>query len=62
MSYDHDYLIFVKRPISCVILIITVVLVISMIKINKKIEALNQAQMEEIKREQEAADQAAAAN
>ena len=46
MSYDHDYLIFVKRPISCCILIITVVLVISMVKINKKIEALNQAQME----------------
>jgi len=48
MSYDHDYLIFVKRPISCCILIITVVLVISMIKINKKIEALNQEQMEQM--------------
>ena len=29
MSYDKDYLIFFKRPISCVILIITVILVIS---------------------------------
>ena len=53
MSYDRDYLIFFKRPISCVILILTVVLVISMIRINKKVEALNQAQMEEIKKEQE---------
>ncbi len=52
MSYDRD-LIFFKRPISCVILILTVVLVISMIRINKKVEALNQAQMEEIKKEQE---------
>ncbi|MFQ9704985.1 MAG: hypothetical protein ACLR0U_29710 [Enterocloster clostridioformis] len=50
MSYDRDYLIFFKRPISCVILILTVVLVISMIRINKKVEALNQAQMEEIKK------------
>ncbi len=62
MSYDHDYLIFVKRPISCVILIITVVLVISMIKINKRIEALNQAQMEEMMRDQAAMEKEAAAN
>ena len=48
MSYDKDYLIFVKRPISCCILIITVILVVSMIKINKKIDALNQAQMEKM--------------
>ena len=53
MSYDRDYLIFFKRPISCVILILMVVLVISMFRINKKVEALNQAQMEEIKKEQE---------
>ena len=53
MSYDRDSLIFFNRPISCVILILTVVLVISMIRINKKVEALNQAQMEEIKKEQE---------
>ena len=32
MSYDKDYLIFFKRPISCCILILTVVLVISMIR------------------------------
>lgn len=47
MSYDRDYLIFFKRPISLVILIITVVLVASMIRINKKVDALNAKQMEE---------------
>ena len=51
MSYDKDYLIFFKRPISCVILILTVVLVISMLRINKKVEGLNQAQMEEMEKE-----------
>lgn len=56
MSYDHDYLIFFKRPISCCILVITVILVISMIKINKKIEALNQAQMEAMMKEHEEAN------
>ncbi|MCI7261719.1 MAG: tripartite tricarboxylate transporter permease [Clostridiaceae bacterium] len=61
MSYDRDYLIFFKRPISCVILILTVILVVSMIKINKKVEALNQAQMEEMRREQEEAEKAAQA-
>lgn len=50
MSYDRDYLIFFKRPISCVILILTVILVVSMIRINKKVEALNQAQLEEMRR------------
>ncbi len=53
MSYDKDYLIFFKRPISCVILILTVILVVSMIRINKKVEALNQAQMEEMMKDQE---------
>lgn len=53
MSYDKDFLIFFKRPISCVILILTVVLVISMIRINKKVEALNKAQLEEMMREHE---------
>lgn len=51
MSYDRDYLIFFKRPISCVILILTVILVISMLRINKKVEALNKAQLEEMQRE-----------
>lgn len=51
MSYDKDFLIFFKRPISCVILILTVVLVISMLRINKKVEAMNQAQLEEMRRE-----------
>ncbi len=55
MSYDKDYLIFFKRPISCVILILTVILVISMIRINKKVEALNKAQLEEMQKEHEEA-------
>lgn len=41
MSYDSDLLIFFKRPISLVILALTVILVISLMKINKKIEVLN---------------------
>lgn len=53
MSYDRDYLIFFKRPISCVILILTVILVISMIRINKKVDALNKAQLEEMQKEHE---------
>lgn len=48
MSYDRDYLIFFKRPISAVILILTVLLVTSMIRINKKVEKLNAAQEKEI--------------
>ena len=55
MSYDKDYLIFFKRPISCVILILTVILVISMLRINKKVEALNKAQLEEMQKEHEEA-------
>ncbi|MDD6197109.1 MAG: tripartite tricarboxylate transporter permease [[Clostridium] aminophilum] len=50
MSYDRDYLIFFKRPISLIILIITVILVASMIRINKKVEALNAAQAGEIEK------------
>ena len=46
MSYDKDYLIFFKRPISCVILILTVILVISMLRINKKVEALKEMMKE----------------
>ena len=53
MSYDKDYLIFFKRPISCVILILTVILVISTLRINKKVEALNKAQLEEMMKEHE---------
>ena len=48
MSYDRDYFIFFKRPISLIILLITVVLVGSMLRINKKVEALNEEQTEEI--------------
>ena len=60
MRYNKDYTIFVKRPISCAILILTVILVVSMIRINKKVEAMNQAQMEEMEREQKEAEAAAA--
>ena len=48
MSYDGDILIFFKRPISCAILILTVVLVISMLRVNKRVAALNAAQLEEM--------------
>ncbi len=48
MSYDKDFTIFVRRPISAVILIITVVMVISMMKVNKRIEALNAQQEAEM--------------
>lgn len=41
MSYDNDLLIFFKKPISLVILILTVVLVWSLMRINKKVALLN---------------------
>ena len=51
MAYDRDYTIFFRRPISLVILIITVALLVSLMKMNKKIEALNQAKIEEMELE-----------
>lgn len=51
MSYDRDITIFVRRPISAVILLITVVLVVSMMRLNKKIEALNAKQEAEMAEE-----------
>lgn len=48
MSYDRDYSIFVRRPLSLGILIITIVLLTSMIRINKRIEKMNAEQMNEI--------------
>ena len=44
MAYDRDYSIFVRRPISLVILIITVVMVISMMRVNRRVNALNAEQ------------------
>ena len=44
MAYDRDYSIFVRRPISLVILIITVVMVASMMRVNKRVNALNAQQ------------------
>lgn len=60
MSYDRNYSIFFTRPISAAILIITVVLLVSIMRLNKKIEALNAKQMEDIAAGH-AADDAAAA-
>ena len=48
MSYDKDFTIFVRRPISAVILILTVVMVVSMMKVNKKIDQLNAQQEAEM--------------
>ena len=48
MSYDRDISIFVRRPISLVILVVTVALVVSMMRLNKKIEALNAKQEAEM--------------
>ncbi|MGE4276532.1 MAG: tripartite tricarboxylate transporter permease [Lawsonibacter sp.] len=44
MSADNDLLIFFKRPISCIILILTVLLVISLMHLNKKVDQLNAQQ------------------
>lgn len=46
MAYNRDYTIFVRRPISLVILVLTVLLLVSLMRMNKKIEALNQANIE----------------
>ena len=44
MAYDRDYSIFFRRPISLVILIITVVMVYSMMRVNKRVNKLNAEQ------------------
>ena len=44
MSYDRHYSIFLTRPISAVILIITVVLLVSMIRVNRRVAKLNEQQ------------------
>ncbi|MCC8076272.1 MAG: tripartite tricarboxylate transporter permease [Clostridiales bacterium] len=48
MSYDRDYTIFFRRPISLVILILTVVLLVSMMRLNKRIEKANAEQEAEM--------------
>lgn len=50
MAYDRDYTIFFRRPISLVILVLTVALLVSLMKMNKKIEAMNQAQIKEMEK------------
>lgn len=44
MSYDRNYSVFITRPISCVILIITLVLLVSMIRVNRRVNKLNEEQ------------------
>lgn len=44
MSYDRNYSIFLTRPISAVILIITIVLLVSMIRVNRRVAKLNEEQ------------------
>lgn len=61
MSYDRNYSIFLTRPISLTILVITVVLLISMMRVNKRIDALNAKQLEDMAAEHAAADLSAAA-
>lgn len=46
MMSDNDIFIFFKRPIPVVIFAITAILLVSLIKINKKIEALNDQEIE----------------
>ena len=53
MAYNRDYTIFFRRPISLVILILTVLLLVSLMKMNKKIEELNKKQMEEMQKAHE---------
>ncbi|OON91868.1 MAG: hypothetical protein ATN34_01195 [Epulopiscium sp. Nele67-Bin002] len=48
MSYDNDIFIFFKRPITACILVLTVILLISLMKLNKRINALNDAQVAEM--------------
>ena len=57
MSYDRDYLIFFKRPISLIILALTVLLFVSMMRVNKRIEKLNQEQMEQMAADHASAEQ-----
>jgi putative tricarboxylic transport membrane protein len=51
MAYDRDYSIFFRRPISLVILLLTVLLTISLLRMNKKVEALNQKNIEAMEAE-----------
>lgn len=58
MAYDRNYTIFFTRPISAAILLITLVLLISLMKMNKKIEELNQKNIEDMEAEHAKMDQA----
>lgn len=51
--YDGDLLIFFKRPITLIILILTVVLVWSFMRVNKKVNAINKAASEKMRQEEE---------
>lgn len=56
MSYDRDYTIFLRRPISLVILLLTVVMVASMMRVNARVNKLNAEQEAKIAAEHEALD------
>ncbi|MCI6733256.1 MAG: tripartite tricarboxylate transporter permease [Lachnospiraceae bacterium] len=51
MAYDRDYTIFFRRPISLAILAITVLLLVSLMRMNKKIEELNRKNIEAMEAE-----------
>ena len=56
MSYDRDYTIFLRRPISLIILILTVVMVASMMRVNARVNKLNAEQEAEMAAEHAAMD------
>ncbi|ONI43290.1 hypothetical protein AN640_06510 [Candidatus Epulonipiscium fishelsonii] len=48
MSYDNDFFIFFKKPITLGILILTVILLVSLIRLNKRVSKLSDEQMGEM--------------
>lgn len=60
MAYDRDYTIFFRRPISLAILAITVLLLVSLMRMNKKIEELNRKNIEAMEAEHAKMDAEAA--
>lgn len=61
MAYDRDYTIFLRRPISLVILLLTVLMLVSMMRLNKRINDLNEKQEAEMAASHAAMDAADAA-
>ncbi len=46
--YDGDFLIFFKRPISLIIMILTVIMTYSVIRVNKKVSEINKVKAENV--------------